>query len=232
MDYRAVCLLVLRLTCCQRGNASGNGLGKEMSVTKDMAGDNTLTISMRVNRQGRDVIEVIEYDSEATPTVHFTFEKGELYKAVDEANNLIREEFELSGIEHDYFSFVEVRDALYPNVNYWQSQLKAREEQITELGNYLGNLMEEGMIEGTEDLLVLMNELDNQGLIRTPKVRVHVTGTMTREFTVDCDIEVAPWHVNSPMHIERYYESEIVEATDDDYDCSTSLDIESVELHN
>lgn len=201
-----------------------------MSITKDMAGDNTLTISARTNRRGQELIEVIEYDSEATPTVHFTFTKGEMYKAIDEANNLIREEFELSGIEHDYFSATEVREALYPNVSYWQSQLKAREEQIGVLGNYLGNLMEEGMIEGTEELLTLMSKLYTDDLIELKKVTVKVTGTMTRTFTVDTEIEVAPWHVHSTAHIERYYEDEIVEATDDDYDCSTELDIESVEL--
>lgn len=200
-----------------------------MSITKDMAGDNTLTISTRTNRKGDELIEVIEYDSEATPTVHFTFTKGEMYKAIDEANNLIREEFEYSGIEHDYFSAVEVREALFPNVAYWQSEVRNREESIRELGNYLGNCIQEGLIDGTEELLALMSRLNNAGLIDMKTVTVKVTGTMVREYAVDCEIEVAAWHVGKPELVERYYSDEIIEATDEDYDCSTNLDIDSVE---
>lgn len=199
-----------------------------MSISKGIGGDNTLTISSRtVENSPRPIIEVIEYGTDDYRVVHYKGEK--LYDAIDIANAVITDEQRVAQVEHELFSATEVREALFPNAEHWRNEAKAYADYIRELGNHVGNYLQEGLIEGTEDLLMLMSKLHANDLIDMKTVTVRVTGTMTREYTIDCEIEVAPWHANSTAHIERYYESDIVEITDDDYDCNTSIDIEDVE---
>jgi hypothetical protein len=191
-----------------------------------IGGDNTIAIQRREVSTYSNVFEVIEYGNDDR-TVHLTTHS--VRDAVTKANDIIREEATLADIEHEYFDFNKVYEELVFSPREFVNQAERYRTYVQDLAGYIYSIMEEGLIEGNTEIHTLLELLDDKRIVKAPKVTVHVEGTMTRTFTIDTDIEVLPWHAKSTAHIETYYEEEIVSATDDDYDCSTEIDIDSVE---
>lgn len=196
------------------------------TTTLGIGGDNSISIQRRELHNGGHVIEVIEYGTEDR-TVHLTTHS--IRDAVTTANDILREEAKVAGIEHEYFDFDKVYSELVFSTRDFVYQAERYKTYISDLAGYIYSIMEEGLIEGNTEIHLLLENLDTRRIVPAPKVTVRVEGTMTRTFTIDTEIEVFPWHANSTAHIERYYEDEIVAATDDDYDASTEIDIDSVE---
>jgi hypothetical protein len=196
------------------------------TTTLGIGGDNSISIQRRELQNYGHVIEVIEY-SEEDRTVHLTTHS--IRDAVTKANDIIREEATLAEIEHEYFNFDKVYEELVFSTREFVYQAERYSTYIKDLASYIYSIMDEGLIEGNTEIHTLLEILDDKRIAKAPKVKVRVEGTMTRTFTIDTEIEVLPWHAKSTAHIEAYYEDEIVSATDDDYDCSTEIDIDSVE---
>ena len=79
-------------------------------LTKELAGDNTLTISVRYDRDYHKVVEVVEHGTDDFRHVHYAGVSFGL--AIVEANYVLEEEEKLAGVEHDRFDFEIAWDAL------------------------------------------------------------------------------------------------------------------------
>lgn len=196
------------------------------TTTLGIGGDNSISIQRRELHNGGHVIEVIEYGTEDR-TVHLTTHS--IRDAVTKANDVLREEAKVAGIEHKYFDFDKVYSELVFSTREFAYQAERYRTYISDLAGYIYSIMDEGLIEGNTEIHLLLEDLDARRIVTAPKVTVRVEGTMTRTFNIDTEIEVMPWHAQDESYIESHYEDEIIEATDGDYDCSTELDIDSVE---
>jgi len=108
-----------------------------MSVSKEIGGDNTLTISARTVRGGyRPLIEVVEYGNDGYRDVHYSGET--LADAIHKANRLLADEEKTGQVNHERFSYMETNEALFPSTAMWKRRY---EEQVQMVKNLKDELM-------------------------------------------------------------------------------------------
>lgn len=110
-----------------------------MSISKGIGGDNTLTISSRfIENNHRPIIEVIEYGNDDFRVVHYTGES--MYEAANKANELLADEERTAKIQHERFEYKDVREALFPPVEYWKSERERVAQEVISLREKLREL--------------------------------------------------------------------------------------------
>jgi hypothetical protein len=132
--------------------------------------------------------------------------------------------------------------AVSPAMVAYQRRL---EGYVRSLVSELTNYMQEGFLSGTPSLIETLKGVASEGLIETPTVEMRIQGSYTRTFTFDTEIDVPIWFIGQAVEnrgntwlsrevqdfIKENLTDEIIEAADDEWDCSTSdLDIDELKL--
>jgi hypothetical protein len=126
MDNQLACLFGKLISSA--GNACYR-LGNEMSVSKEIGGDNTLTISARTTRGDyRHLIEVIEYGNDDYRDVHYS--GYDRYEAIRKANQLLSDEEKTGQVNHERFGFEEVSNALFPQTEHWKRRYEEEAQKV------------------------------------------------------------------------------------------------------